>query len=118
MNKVAVHSFIFRSAIWNLVGEGAYDHDFNCIGFEEIQMMRRILFTILYDIFIFIGLIFSYPLIYMIITYRGNILLFNPNDNHSCVQCDGGTLDYRGLNISKKTMLSLMEEMFEDTCTE
>ncbi len=42
---------------------------------------------------------------------RGNILLFNPNDNHSCVQCDGGTLDYRGLNISKKTMLSLMEEI-------
>lgn len=30
----------------------------------------------------------------------GDILLFNPNDNHSCMQCDGGTLDYRGLNIS------------------
>lgn len=42
---------------------------------------------------------------------QGNILLFNPNDNHSCVQCDGGTLDYRGLNISKETMLSLTEEI-------
>lgn len=41
----------------------------------------------------------------------GNILLFNPNDNHSCVQCDGGTLDYRGLNISKETMSSLAEEI-------
>ena len=42
---------------------------------------------------------------------QGNILLFNPNDNHSCVQCDGGTLDYRGLNIPKETMLSLAEEI-------
>lgn len=42
---------------------------------------------------------------------QGNILLFNPNDNHSCVQCDGGTLDYRGLNISKETMLSLTKEI-------
>lgn len=42
---------------------------------------------------------------------QGNILLFNPSDNHSCVQCDGGTLDYRGLNISKETMLSLVEEI-------
>ncbi len=42
---------------------------------------------------------------------HGNILLFNPNDNHSCVQCDGGTLDYRELNIPKSTMLSLAEEI-------
>ena len=42
---------------------------------------------------------------------QGNILLFNPNDSHSCVQCDGGTLDYRGLNIPKETMLSLAEEI-------
>ena len=42
---------------------------------------------------------------------QGNILLFNPNDNHSCVQCDGGTFDYRGLNISKEAMLSLAEEI-------
>ena len=42
---------------------------------------------------------------------QGNILLFHPNDNHSCVQCDGKTLDYRGLNIPKETMLSLAEEI-------
>lgn len=42
---------------------------------------------------------------------QGNILLFNPNDNHSCVQCDGEAFDYRGLNISKETMLSLVEEV-------
>ena len=41
----------------------------------------------------------------------GDILLFNPNDNHSCMQCDEGTLDYRGLNISKETMLSLAGEI-------
>ena len=28
-------------------GEGAYDHDYNSIGYEEIQMMRRILYAIL-----------------------------------------------------------------------
>lgn len=42
---------------------------------------------------------------------QGNILLFNPKDNHSCVQGDGRTLDYRGLNIPKETMLSLAEEI-------
>lgn len=42
---------------------------------------------------------------------QGNVVLFNPDDNHSCVQCDGGTFDYRGLNISKATMMSLVEEI-------
>lgn len=42
---------------------------------------------------------------------QGNILLFNPSDSHSCVQCDGGTFDYRGLNISKETMQFLAEEV-------
>ncbi len=40
---------------------------------------------------------------------RGDILLFNPNDSHSCEQCDGGTFDYGVLNISKETMQSLAE---------
>ena len=31
---------------------------------------------------------------------KGNILLFNPGDNHACVQSDDGTLDYRGFNWS------------------
>lgn len=42
---------------------------------------------------------------------KGHILLFNPGDNHACVQSDGGTLDYRGFNISKEVMLSLAEEV-------
>jgi len=38
---------------------------------------------------------------------RGHILLFNPGDNHACVQSDEGTLDYRGINITKEGMLNL-----------
>jgi len=41
---------------------------------------------------------------------RGNTILFNPGDNHACVQSDGGTFDYRGFNISKSTMLDLAED--------
>lgn len=40
---------------------------------------------------------------------KGDILLFNPCDNHACTQSDDGTLDYRGFNISKETMLDLAE---------
>ena len=42
---------------------------------------------------------------------KGNVLLFNPGDNHACIQNDGGTLDYRGFNISKEVMLDLTEEV-------
>ena len=42
---------------------------------------------------------------------RGDILIFNPNDNHGCVQCDDGTLDYRELNIPIKTMMALAEDI-------
>lgn len=42
---------------------------------------------------------------------RGDVVLFNPGDSHACVQVDGGTLDYRGFNISKETMLDLMGEV-------
>ena len=42
---------------------------------------------------------------------RGQILLFNPGDNHACSQADGGALDYRGLNIKKEEMLNLAEEI-------
>ena len=42
---------------------------------------------------------------------KGNILLFNPGDNHACVQSDDGTLDYRGFNIAKEVMLDLAEEV-------
>lgn len=42
---------------------------------------------------------------------RGNIVIFNPGDNHACVQNDDGTFDYRGLNITKEVMLDLAEEI-------
>lgn len=42
---------------------------------------------------------------------QGNVVLFNPGDNHACVQSDDGTLDYRGINISKEIMLDLAEEV-------
>lgn len=41
----------------------------------------------------------------------GDILLFHPNDNHGCTQSDGGTFDYRGINIPVDTMLSLAEKI-------
>lgn len=37
---------------------------------------------------------------------RGQMVLFNPGDNHACVQ-NGGAMDYRGLNISREIMLNL-----------
>ena len=34
----------------------------------------------------------------------GDLLLFNPRDNHTCEQTDGRTLDYRCINVSVETM--------------
>lgn len=42
---------------------------------------------------------------------KDSVLLFNPGDNHACVQSGGDMLDYRALNISKSTMLDLTEEI-------
>ncbi|MCI8370788.1 MAG: AraC family transcriptional regulator [Lachnospiraceae bacterium] len=42
---------------------------------------------------------------------KGCIVLFNPGDSHACVQSDGGTLDYRGFNITKEVMCSLAKEI-------
>lgn len=42
---------------------------------------------------------------------RGAILLFNPGDNHACAQTDGGTMDYRGFNISREVMEELAGEV-------
>lgn len=42
---------------------------------------------------------------------RGDVILFNPGDNHACVQADEGSFDYRGLNISKEVMIDLTEEI-------
>lgn len=41
----------------------------------------------------------------------GDMLLLNPSDSHGCVQTDGGTLDYRALNISKEIMTELSREI-------
>jgi AraC-like DNA-binding protein len=34
----------------------------------------------------------------------GDLLLFNPRDNHTCEQTDGRTLDYRCINVPPETM--------------
>lgn len=41
----------------------------------------------------------------------GDILLFNPGDNHACIQSNGGTLDYRGFNFSREVILRLAEDV-------
>lgn len=42
---------------------------------------------------------------------KGDILLFNPGDSHSCIQSDGGTFDYRGFNITQSVMSALILEI-------
>lgn len=42
---------------------------------------------------------------------EGDVLLFNPGDNHACVQKDGGALDYQGFNITKGVMRKLAREI-------
>lgn len=37
----------------------------------------------------------------------GDVLLFNPNDSHSCMQNDSGTFSYGAVNISLETMAEL-----------
>lgn len=43
--------------------------------------------------------------------HRNNIVLFNPGDNHSCIQSDNNPLDYRCFNITKEVMLDLVWEV-------
>lgn len=38
---------------------------------------------------------------------RGDMFLFNPGDEHACVQRDGGGLDYRSFQIGEEAMLDL-----------
>lgn len=42
---------------------------------------------------------------------KGDIVLFNPGDNHACSQVGDRGLDYRFFNISKEIMLDLAEEI-------
>lgn len=41
----------------------------------------------------------------------GDILLFNPNDRHSCAQSGAGFLDYRAMNINTDVMERISEEI-------
>jgi len=41
----------------------------------------------------------------------GDILLFNPLDNHTCEQIDGKTLDYRCINIKPEVMRAAVYEI-------
>lgn len=41
----------------------------------------------------------------------GDVLIFNPYDTHSCEQVDGGTLDYRCINVRTDVMKKAMFEM-------
>ncbi len=40
----------------------------------------------------------------------GDVLLFNPNDNHGCSQIGNEALDYREINIPSDVMFSLVKE--------
>lgn len=42
---------------------------------------------------------------------KGDVVLFQPGDNHACVQSDGGTFDYRGFNLTGEVMQDLMREI-------
>jgi len=41
----------------------------------------------------------------------GDLTLFNPGDNHTCEQVDGGTLDYRCINIKPEAMRKAVLEI-------
>lgn len=41
----------------------------------------------------------------------GDLLLFNPLDNHACEQTDGGGMDYRCLNIKPEVMAGVLAEV-------
>lgn len=41
----------------------------------------------------------------------GDMVLFQPGDNHACAQHDDGTLDYRAINVPQATMRKLTEEV-------
>ena len=41
----------------------------------------------------------------------GDLVLFNPSDNHTCEQIDGRTLDYRCINIQKDVMRKVAFEI-------
>lgn len=48
---------------------------------------------------------------------KGEMLLLNPYDSHSCIQSDQGTLCYKSISISQETMQYYMRDTIEkDKC--
>ncbi|MHA7964115.1 AraC family ligand binding domain-containing protein [Paenibacillus sp. CAU 1782] len=43
--------------------------------------------------------------------HPGDLMLFNPRDNHACEQIDGSPLDYRSLNIQPEAMTEAVREI-------
>jgi AraC-like DNA-binding protein len=43
--------------------------------------------------------------------HPGDLMLFNPRDNHACEQIDGSPLDYRSLNIQPEAMMAAVREI-------
>lgn len=41
----------------------------------------------------------------------GDIVLFNPGDNHGCYQIDDKSLDWRSINVKKEVMLTVTKEI-------
>lgn len=44
----------------------------------------------------------------------GDLMIFNPRDNHTCEQIDNKTLDYRCLNINEDIMKKIIREITEN----
>lgn len=49
------------------------------------------------------------------IVQKGDVILFNPQDNHSCRPFFNLPMDYRSINISKEVMLALSEEITNES---
>ncbi|GEN86848.1 AraC family transcriptional regulator [Oceanobacillus sp. FSL W8-0428] len=45
------------------------------------------------------------------VIHPGDVLIFNPYDTHSCEQVDGGTLDYRCINVKADVIKKAMFEI-------
>lgn len=46
---------------------------------------------------------------------RGHLFVFNPGDNHGCLQCGSEPLEYRTVNIDSAVMLQLVAEIADLT---
>ena len=50
-----------------------------------------------------------------IVTMPGDLLLFNPGENHACQSEDGQPLDYRCINIGADVMAKAAREIFGES---